>query len=161
MSSKAIRSTGSTSHHDARRFQQTLDDVWTRHAPDRVAADPVRPPLSAHVEGAGPERYWRLHGSPLMDWTPCDDAALHDLTVDVRAARDAGHACQIVFDTASGAAIRDALRFKALIGAPVRKADGQFVSRRAGFDARRQRGARSTRTTGYRLCRASHAGCRR
>ena len=127
MSSKAIRSTGSTSHHDARRFQQTLDDVWTRHAPDRVAADPVWPPLSAHVEGAGPVRYWRLHGSPLMDRTPYDDAALHDLAVDVRPARDAGHACRVVFDnTASGAAIRDALRFKALIGKRVTKA-GQTI----------------------------------
>ena len=43
-------------------FEPALDDVWTRHAPDRVAADPVWPPLSAHVEGAAPVRYWRLHG---------------------------------------------------------------------------------------------------
>lgn len=78
----------------------------------RVLADPQGEPLRAAAE-AGPSCYLRLHGTPRIYYSSYDDAALARYADYMSAA--AGP-CWCIFDnTASGAAVENALRFKALL----------------------------------------------
>ncbi len=75
----------------------------------RVAADPVRAPGASLPGGWKGLRYWRLHGSPKLYYSPYSPEYLQSLA---SAMRD-GDWC--IFDnTMSGAALANALELKAL-----------------------------------------------
>ena len=78
----------------------------------RAAVDPAKWPGSIEPGGWPGLRYFRWHGSPRIYWSPYEEAWLQ---ARARALpRDA--ACWCVFDnTASGAALQDALRLQALL----------------------------------------------
>ena len=93
-------------------FGDAADALWERHAVARVAADPARVPEAAIAGGAGPWRYWRWHGSPVMYRSGYDDDALQVLRADVRARTPRGARAFVVFDnTTLGHAAGDAARF--------------------------------------------------
>jgi uncharacterized protein YecE (DUF72 family) len=74
------------------------------HRLARVAADPARCPGAAAAGGWTGLRYWRLHGSPRMYYTPYGEERLRCMAAGLLP----GDWC--IFDnTASGAAIHDAL----------------------------------------------------
>jgi uncharacterized protein YecE (DUF72 family) len=75
----------------------------------RVAADPARCPGAATPGGWTALRYWRLHGSPRMYYTPYGEERLSRITAEVLPTD------WCIFDnTASGAAIHDALFLQGL-----------------------------------------------
>lgn len=81
----------------------------------RVAADPARLPETAQVGGWGGIAYYRLHGSPRIYWSDYGEPALRSWG-DV--AQDHPHAADrwIIFDnTASGAAMGNAMRMTELV----------------------------------------------
>lgn len=90
--------------------------IFERHAIHRIAADPPRPAEAIEPAGAGPVRYWRLHGSPRIYWSGYDDEVLRTIATRVHAWAAAGHDCDVILDnTAGGRAISDALRFRELV----------------------------------------------
>lgn len=98
-------------------FGAAADALWEKHAIARVAADPARPPEAAVAGGAGPWRYWRWHGSPVMYRSGYDDDALAALQAAVRARTPRGARAFVVFDnTTLGHAAGDAARFARLAG---------------------------------------------
>lgn len=97
-------------------FGAAADALWERHAVARVAADPARFPEAAIAGGAGPWRYWRWHGSPVIYRSGYDDAALAALSDVVRTATPRGAKAFVVFDnTTLGHAAGDAARFQTLL----------------------------------------------
>ncbi|GAB2522060.1 DUF72 domain-containing protein [Lysobacter humi (ex Lee et al. 2017)] len=99
-------------------FAPELDAFWVRHAVARVAADPARVPEAAIAAGAGPVRYWRLHGSPAVYYDAYGESRLAPWADDIRAARDAGFECWVILDnTALGHAPVDAMRLQAMLEA--------------------------------------------
>ena len=93
-------------------FGEAADALWDRHDIARVAADPARLPEAAIAGGAGPWRYWRWHGSPVIYRSGYDDAALRALHDAVRAQTPRGARAFVVFDnTTLGHAAGDAARF--------------------------------------------------
>ncbi|MES2385063.1 MAG: DUF72 domain-containing protein [Pseudomonadota bacterium] len=84
----------------------------------RVLADPVR-----HAPGAAPGGwpglvYVRLHGSPRMYHSAYGQATLQALALKLRESADSGAAVWCIFDnTASGAAVSNALSLQALLDA--------------------------------------------
>lgn len=98
-------------------FAPEVDALWQRFGIGRVAADPARVPAAAVAGGAGPVRYWRLHGSPHVYYDPYGEARLQPWADDVRAARDAGFEPWVILDnTALGHATLDAARLQAMLG---------------------------------------------
>lgn len=90
--------------------------ISERHAIHRIAADPPRPADAIEPAGAGPVRYWRLHGSPRIYWSGYDDDALQAFAARVHAWAAAWHDCDVILDnTAGGRAFSDALRLRELI----------------------------------------------
>lgn len=102
-------------------FAPEVDAFWLRHAVGRVAADPARVAEAAVAAGAGPVRYWRLHGSPRVYYDAYGEERLQAWAGAVAAARDAGADAWVIMDnTALGHATLDALRLEALLkGEPV------------------------------------------
>jgi uncharacterized protein YecE (DUF72 family) len=79
----------------------------------RVAADPAPAPEAAAPGGWDGLRYWRMHGSPQMYHTAYGEDRLRALAGQL-APRD-----WCIFDnTASGAALQDALKLQSLIRPP-------------------------------------------
>jgi len=99
-------------------FGPAADALLRRHRISRAAADPARLPAAA-VPGADPGwAYYRWHGSPRMYYSAYDDAALAALAAQVRASATGRRPVWVIFDnTAHGAAVDDALRLQALLGA--------------------------------------------
>ena len=108
-------------------FTPAVDRDLASFRVGRVAADPARWPeasrpggwLGPGGDGAGAVLYHRWHGTPRMYWSRYDDDWL-----DARAAElgrwPATADCWCVFDnTASGAAIANALALRARLAAPV------------------------------------------
>ena len=94
-------------------FGAAADALWEKHAVARVAADPARVPEAAIAGGAGPWRYWRWHGSPVMYRSGYDDDALRTLRDAVRAQTPRGARAFVVFDnTTLGHAAGDAARLQ-------------------------------------------------
>ncbi len=88
----------------------------------RVAADPPR--ISCGEEpGASPRvRYYRLHGSPRVYYSPYSDEYLAKLAERLYSAPPGVEETWCIFDnTASGAAAEDALRLRSLIAARAAK----------------------------------------
>jgi uncharacterized protein YecE (DUF72 family) len=78
----------------------------------RAAVDPAKWPGSSAPGGWPGLRYFRWHGSPRIYWSPYDEAWLRQHAQALP--RDT--CCWCVFDnTASGAALQDALRLQALL----------------------------------------------
>lgn len=78
----------------------------------RAGVDPAKWPGASEPGGWPGLRYFRWHGSPRIYWSPYEEAWLRERAEALP--RDAASWC--VFDnTASGAALQDALRFQALL----------------------------------------------
>ncbi|WP_462116461.1 DUF72 domain-containing protein [Lysobacter xanthus] len=97
-------------------FAPEIDEVWSRFAVGRVAADPARVPAAAEAAGAGAVRYWRLHGSPHVYYDAYRDEGLARWAQDIRRALDAGNDAWVILDnTAIGHATADAMRLEAML----------------------------------------------
>jgi uncharacterized protein YecE (DUF72 family) len=91
-------------------FTPEATEQMTEYAIARVAADPARVPEAAAPGGSRDLAYFRLHGSPRMYWSRYDDARIDALEMQLSdAARRAGEAWCIFDNTASGAALPNAL----------------------------------------------------
>jgi uncharacterized protein YecE (DUF72 family) len=85
-------------------FECDTEKLLCAYRLGRVAADPARCPGAATPGGWAGLRYWRLHGSPRMYYTPYGEERLRCMAARLMP----GDWC--IFDnTASGAAIHDAL----------------------------------------------------
>jgi uncharacterized protein YecE (DUF72 family) len=90
-------------------FNSNADELLWRYHVGRVAADPAPSPIGAIPGGWAGLRYWRLHRSPQMCFTPYGEYRLRPL-VDLLSPND-----WCIFDnTASGAAMTDALLLQRL-----------------------------------------------
>ncbi len=79
----------------------------------RVAADPARYEEDALPGGYTDFAYWRLHGSPKIYYSEYDEKFLQDLAKKIKEGPDKQ---VVIFDnTASGAALKNALQFKELL----------------------------------------------
>jgi uncharacterized protein YecE (DUF72 family) len=91
-------------------FKCDAEKLLCAHRLVRVAADPARCPEAAAPGGWTGLRYWRLHGSPRMYYTPYGEERLSRMTAQLQPAD------WCIFDnTASGAAIHDALLLQSLV----------------------------------------------
>ncbi|MCW2926265.1 MAG: hypothetical protein JWM86_233, partial [Thermoleophilia bacterium] len=99
-------------------FTGEADELLIAHCAARVAADPARTEAAAEPGGWPGLVYVRLHGSPRTYYSSYDDnylAALADRLRDAAAA-DATDQVWCIFDnTASGAALQNALDMKRLL----------------------------------------------
>jgi uncharacterized protein YecE (DUF72 family) len=90
-------------------FGLTADELLRAYSVGRVAADPARCPAAAIPGGWPGLRYWRLHGSPRMYFTPYGEDRLRSFA-DRLSPSD-----WCIFDnTASGAATTDALLLQSI-----------------------------------------------
>lgn len=97
-------------------FGAEADRLLVDHGISRVAADPAILGRAAAPGGWPGLAYFRLHGSPILYRSAYDDAALDRLGATLRQLSDAGGRCWTIFDnTASGAALRDALALGARV----------------------------------------------
>ncbi|MET0792174.1 MAG: DUF72 domain-containing protein [Polyangiaceae bacterium] len=94
-------------------YDERAHRLFMEHEVARVIADPPRPEAAREAGGSDQLLYVRWHGSPRTYWSPYSDERLTHL-VDLVLQR--GHRpTWCVFDnTASGAALPNALRFRAL-----------------------------------------------
>jgi uncharacterized protein YecE (DUF72 family) len=95
-------------------FDGTADTLLAAHGIPRVAADP--PPVAAAARPGGWPglRYWRLHGSPRMYYSPYAPERLARLAALLR---DSAAENWVIFDnTAEGAAWADALALLERLG---------------------------------------------
>ncbi len=93
-------------------FDSDAEALLRAHRIGRVAADPAPTPNAALPSECDGLRYWRLHGSPRMYFTPYGEERLRRL-VGGLAIND-----WCIFDnTASGAALDDALLLQRLVEA--------------------------------------------
>lgn len=94
-------------------FSANAELLLKRHDVARVAADPA--PVAAAVGPGGSEgwAYWHLHGSPRMYYSEYGPARLAQLASNVRSSTE--NAWCIFDNTASGAAVFDALRLNTLL----------------------------------------------
>ncbi len=84
----------------------------------RAAADPARVPAAAVPGGAKDVIYYRLHGSPRVYWSSYDEPYIETLAADIaRATRDASDVWCVFDNTASGAAVANALSLTSQIDA--------------------------------------------
>jgi uncharacterized protein YecE (DUF72 family) len=89
-------------------FTPEVTDLLTSHDIARVAADPARVPEAAHPASSPTLRYYRLHGSPRIYYSPYPEDYLTTLAADITNQPQAE--TWVIFDnTASGAAIHNAL----------------------------------------------------
>ena len=82
-----------------------------------MLADPVLHPAGAAPGGWPGLVYVRLHGSPRMYYSSYSKATLQALALKLRESADGSAEVWCVFDnTASGAAVANALELQALLG---------------------------------------------
>lgn len=100
-------------------FAPAVDALLRELRIARVAADPPRHPRDGAPGGYPGLAYFRLHGSPRMYHSAYPPEALVAWAERVRAAAAAADAAWCIFDnTAAGAALPDALRFRELVSRP-------------------------------------------
>jgi uncharacterized protein YecE (DUF72 family) len=93
-------------------FTPEAEKLLHGHKVARAAVDPAKWPGASEPGGWTGLRYFRWHGSPRVYWSPYEEAWLRERAAALP--RDVG--CWCVFDnTASGAALQDALRLQALL----------------------------------------------
>jgi uncharacterized protein YecE (DUF72 family) len=83
----------------------------------RVAADPAIVPVAHQPGGWCGLRYYRLHGSPTIYRSSYDAAALDTMAADLSRQRDGARDWCVFDNTASGAAIANALTLQGLVAA--------------------------------------------
>ncbi len=89
------------------------DELLAKLQIARVAADPARYEDDALPGGCTAFAYWRLHGSPKIYYSEYDEKFLQDLAKKIEGGPDEQ---VVIFDnTASGAALKNALQLKELI----------------------------------------------
>jgi uncharacterized protein YecE (DUF72 family) len=91
-------------------FESNADELLSAYRVGRVAADPARVPEASQPGGWSGLRYWRLHGSPRMYYTPYGEERLGGMV-----ARLLPNDWCIFDNTAAGAAIHDALLLQSLV----------------------------------------------
>lgn len=100
-------------------FTPEANDMLAGYHIARVAADPAILPEAARPGGWPGLRYRRLHGAPVIYRSAYDEPALATLAADMAAADGAREWC--IFDnTASGAALANALALQAMLAIPER-----------------------------------------
>ncbi len=99
-------------------FTTAAEDLLRTHIISRAAADPAPVPAAASPAGDPHLVYYRLHGSPRTYYSPYPDdflQTLADTLADLPAATEAW----VIFDnTASGAALGNALTLQRLLANP-------------------------------------------
>lgn len=96
-------------------YSERADALLIEHQVARVIADPARPNAASRKGGWPGLRYLRLHGSPRIYYSAYGPARLHELAGELRA-DDSCQELWCVFDnTASGAALHDALLLRDLL----------------------------------------------
>ena len=96
-------------------FSPKADALLIRHEIGRVAADPVRATGADRPGGWPGLVYFRLHGSPRTYWSSYEDRYL-DVLADTISHVPSFAEVWVIFDnTASGAALQNALRLAALL----------------------------------------------
>lgn len=99
-------------------FAPAVERLLARFRVARVLADPVLHAGAAAPGGWPGLVYLRLHGSPRRYWSSYAEAVLQQLAQRLRRAREEGAHCWCVFDnTASGAAVGNALTLALMIDA--------------------------------------------
>ena len=82
----------------------------------QVVVDPSRISNDGSAQGWAGVRYWRLHGAPRIYHSAYDERCLRALAEQLKVAAEEGGAVWCIFDnTASGAALGNALALAALI----------------------------------------------
>ena len=99
-------------------YEERAEELFLKYQVARVVADPPRPVLASAPGGCPTLLYVRWHGAPRIYWSSYSDESLTMLANLVRA-QPTGALVWCVFDnTASGAALNDALRFQRLLCQP-------------------------------------------
>jgi uncharacterized protein YecE (DUF72 family) len=96
-------------------FTAAANALLVNHGIARVAADPPRALIGAEPGGSPSPIYFRLHGSPVMYRSSYGVPALTTLAAKLRLAAGRGPVWCIFDNTASGAAIVDALALAELV----------------------------------------------
>ena len=98
-------------------FSPAADALLVKHRIARVAADPP-PAAGAELPGGWKEvEYFRLHGSPRKYWSRYEDGYVEALAPTLLRAAAAAEAWCVFDNSASGAALANALDLHALIAA--------------------------------------------
>lgn len=98
-------------------FNEPVEDMLTGFSISLVAADPPYSPQGT-VPGAWPGlAYFRLHGSPKLYYSEYDEAYLEELKSKVQALEQQAPVWVIFDNTASGAAVGNAVSLKKRLGA--------------------------------------------
>lgn len=116
-------------------FAPDVDQLLAAHRVARVAADPAKVPAAATPGGWPGLAYFRLHGAPRVYWSAYEPPAIAAQAERIMAlAGDASEIWTIYDNTASGAAIPDALALcDSLDSTPkVRAVDSTLRKRRQG-----------------------------
>jgi len=102
-------------------FTPEADSLLIEFDIARVAADPARVPEAAHPGGSTKLLYYRLHGSPRIYYSPYASDYLKALAFELSAKPPQTEAWVIFDNTASGAALGNALSLSLLLepGAPI------------------------------------------
>jgi uncharacterized protein YecE (DUF72 family) len=90
-------------------FDDRPDDLLKKYEVGRVAADPACVPAAAHPGGASNVVYFRLHGSPRRFYSAYVDEYLKNLAAELEAFAEGAKTWCVFDNTASGAAMRNAL----------------------------------------------------
>ena len=96
-------------------FTATAETILLRHTVARVAADPAVTPEAAVPGGWAGIVYFRLHGSPRKYWSSYPDDYLDPLARTLTAAAATADVWCIFDNTASGAALANAVQLHALV----------------------------------------------
>jgi uncharacterized protein YecE (DUF72 family) len=90
-------------------FEPRANEMLVKYQVARVAADPPPVPAAAHPGGWSGLGYYRLHGSPRKYWSSYEDDYLRTVAAELRAASMCADAWCVFDNTASGAAVGNAL----------------------------------------------------
>jgi uncharacterized protein YecE (DUF72 family) len=90
-------------------FEPRANEMLVKYQVARVAADPPPVPAAAHPGGWSGLVYYRLHGSPRKYWSSYEDDYLRTVAAELRAASTCADAWCVFDNTASGAAVGNAL----------------------------------------------------
>ncbi len=99
-------------------FTTPAETILLRHNIARVAADPAPVPEAARPGGAQTLFYYRLHGAPRVYYSPYTQDQLQSLSAEIRRNMASAETWVIFDNTASGAALGNALDLSSLLASP-------------------------------------------
>ena len=99
-------------------FSARAESLLVRYQVGRVAADPATVSWAGRPGGWGGMVYYRLHGSPRMYWSRYDEAYLAALADALRVAAASAETWCVFDNTATGAALENALDVQTLVETP-------------------------------------------